>query len=212
MWSCLKQGIYTKMTFKMSFQPHYSPGLSKHCLWRKIKHGWVFKWRKQQWSSYWLCLVAKGKLDLYLHLLQLSFISSGYAGDVSDIKFTLRNKNMMASPLLLCRNLHILFKLVVVLDTSLLGKIPNFTSSLSGHFSLRDTSEKRGSKYTWNLTQTPVVFPKHFPRYQITRPNFVLFLVFHLDTESNLFSWMFLIIQDAVWMPSLQRSFPTTPT
>lgn len=37
-----------KMTFKICFQAHYSLGLSKHCLWRKIKYGWVFKWRKQQ--------------------------------------------------------------------------------------------------------------------------------------------------------------------
>lgn len=136
-----------------------------------------------------------------------SFLS-GHAGDVSNIKFTLYNKNMIASPLLLCRNLHFLFKLVVILDTSILEKIPNFTTSPSGHFSLRDTSEKRGSKYTWDLTQTPVVFPKHFPRYQITRPNFVLFLVFPLDTESHLFSWMFFYNSGCSLNAISLKSFP----
>lgn len=48
MHSCLKQGAYTRWPLKLSFQAHYSLGLSKHCLWRKIKYGWVFKWRKRQ--------------------------------------------------------------------------------------------------------------------------------------------------------------------
>lgn len=47
---------WSKVTFKISFQAHYSLALSKHCLWREIKYGWVFKWRKQQrlTDSVWL--------------------------------------------------------------------------------------------------------------------------------------------------------------
>lgn len=35
-----------------------------------------------------LTLVAKRKLDLYLHLLHFSFISFKHVGDVASIKFT----------------------------------------------------------------------------------------------------------------------------
>ena len=85
-----------------------------------------FQMKKAAKTVFLILSCCKGKLDLYLHLLHFSFISSGHVGDVSNIKFTLCDKNMMASPLLLCRNLHFIFKLVITLDTSLLGKIPNF--------------------------------------------------------------------------------------
>lgn len=39
----------------------------------------------------------------------ISHFSLGTQGDVSNIKFTLYNKNMIASPFLLCRNLYIFF-------------------------------------------------------------------------------------------------------
>lgn len=59
--SCLKQGVHTRWPLKISFQAHYSLGLSKHSLWRKIKYGWVFQMKKVA-KTYWFCFVAKKEI------------------------------------------------------------------------------------------------------------------------------------------------------
>lgn len=144
------RGIH-RMTFKISFQDHYSLSLSKHCLWREIKYGWVFKWRKRQrltdsvllQRGNWICT----SISCISHLFH-SGMPGMWQVSNSPVKLLLHNKNLMASSLFLFRNLYFPFKSLVVLHASLLDKIPNFEKCPSGHFSFRDASEKRGSKYT----------------------------------------------------------------
>lgn len=142
-----------EMTFKICFQTHYSLALSKHCLWRKIKYGWVFKWRKQQRLTDSVLLQKGNWICTFISCISHLF-HSGMRGmeqvSNSPLKLSLYKKNLMVLSLLLCRNLHFPFKLVVVVHASPLEKIPNFKKIPSGHFSLRDASEKRGSKYTWD--------------------------------------------------------------